>query len=207
MRRKQKEITMFTLNITFRNLPQDPFSNDSGLTRFVAGVVGQLPAKAQTSYSKKNHTATVSFQYVYGAAAEKAGLRAATIKDCEVTMVRPATPSAAEKRPVGRPRKVDVAVIKDAAKRGRGRPRKDNGGLVLATVDATSTPVVAPATVTTGVVAIETAPVKRGPGRPRKVLQVAPVEAAPLIVKRGPGRPRKMLKITVPVAQTAQNEG
>ncbi len=196
---------MFTLNVTFKNLPQDPFSNDSGLTRFVAGVVGQLPAKAKTSYSKKNHTATVSFDYVYGAAAEKAGLRAATIKDCEVTMVRPATPSV-EKRPVGRPRKVDVAVIKDAAKRGRGRPRKDNSGLVLATVDApASAPVAAP--VEAAPVAVEAAPVKRGPGRPRKVLPVAPVEAAPLIVKRGPGRPRKTLTLTVPAQASEGSQG
>lgn len=72
-------------------------------------------------------------------------------------------------------RKFDAAEIAAGLKRRVGRPSKAEVEARKAAAAATPTPVVA-----------VPMPVKRGPGRPRKVEQPAPPP-----VKRGPGRPRK----------------
>ena len=52
------------------------------------------------------------------------------------------------------------------------------------------------------------APVKRGPGRPRKVVAAAAAPVAAAAVKRGPGRPRKVVAAAAaPVAAAAVKRG
>lgn len=97
------------------------------------------------------------------------------------------------KRGPGRPRKESVDASNATPKRGPGRPRKDAAGTSASATAATTT------TTTTEAVTTDTAPQKRGRGRPKGSLNkpkptvqgaTAPGDATPP-VKRKPGRPPK----------------